>query len=53
MKKIYWNFFEIGHGKGAPDGVSAKLKRPAHRTIKHGEEIPNTNPFFSGVILRK
>ena len=24
-----WNFFEAGHGKGAPDGVGATLKKTA------------------------
>lgn len=41
FENINWNYFEAGHGKGAPDGVGGALKRSADRAIKHGEDIPN------------
>ena len=36
-----WNYSEAGHGKGAPDGVGAVLKRTADRIIAHGKDISN------------
>lgn len=29
FENVNWNYFEAGHGKGAPDGVGGALKRIA------------------------
>jgi hypothetical protein len=34
-----WNFLEAGHGKGAPDGIGAAIKREADRLVAHGKDI--------------
>lgn len=34
-----WNYFESGHGKGAPDGVGATVKRTADRLVGEGNDI--------------
>ncbi|KAG5881806.1 hypothetical protein JTB14_004105 [Gonioctena quinquepunctata] len=31
-----WNFHEVGHGKGAPDGIGATCKRTADQVIASG-----------------
>jgi hypothetical protein len=31
-----WNFCECGHGKGAPDGVGAAVKRRADKCVADG-----------------
>ncbi|MGL5028750.1 MAG: hypothetical protein ACRC6C_01280, partial [Wolbachia pipientis] len=36
-----WNFSEAGHGKGAPDGIGATLKRTADRIVAQGTDVPN------------
>lgn len=46
FENVNWNYFEAGHGKGAPDGVGGALKRSADRAIKHGEDIPNAQILY-------
>jgi hypothetical protein len=41
-----WNFFEAGHGKGAPDGIGAALKRTADAIVSKGIDIPNATSFY-------
>jgi hypothetical protein len=41
-----WNFFEAGHGKGAPDGIGAALKRTANDIVSKGIDIPNASSFY-------
>lgn len=35
-----WNYFKASHGKGAPDGIGATLKRWADRLVSQGVDIP-------------
>ena len=44
-----WNFFESSHGKGAPDGVGAALKRSADNLISHGRDIINAYELFKAL----
>ena len=39
FKSVNWNFLEASHGKGAPDGVGAVVKREADRSVSHGKDI--------------
>ena len=41
-----WNFSEAGHGKGAPDGIGATLKRTADQIVAHGTDIPNAIALY-------
>ena len=34
-----WNVFEAGHGKGAPDGVGATVKRLADSQVSTGSRL--------------
>ena len=34
-----WNFFEAGHGKGAPDGIGSVIKRHADRLVNNGDDV--------------
>ncbi|KAI4788082.1 hypothetical protein KUCAC02_036078 [Chaenocephalus aceratus] len=45
-----WNFFEASHGKGAPDGVGAALKRTADMLISHGQDIKNARELFDALL---
>ncbi|KAH3810303.1 hypothetical protein DPMN_138693 [Dreissena polymorpha] len=36
---VNWSYTEAGHGKGAPDGVGAVVKREADRLVSHGTDI--------------
>ena len=42
-----WNFSEVGHRKGAPEGVGGVLKRVADRLIAEGNDIPNADILFN------
>ena len=42
-----WNYSEAGHGKGAPDGVRATLKRTADEIVAQGNDINNFDVFFN------
>ena len=33
-----WNYFEAAHGKGAPDGVGAAIKRNTDRLVNMGRD---------------
>lgn len=45
LHKVTWNYSESGHGKGAPDGIRATLKRTADRIVLHGQDIGTFNQF--------
>ncbi|KAL0829678.1 hypothetical protein ABMA28_003184 [Loxostege sticticalis] len=45
LKCVTWNYTEAGHGKGAPDGVGAALKRTADQIVRYGKDIPDVNTF--------
>lgn len=36
---LRWHYSESGHGKGAPDGVGATLKRTADKLVGQGKDI--------------
>ena len=40
-----WNFHEAGHGKGAPDGIGAALKRTADSLVSMGTDICSAAAF--------
>lgn len=46
FKNGNWNFLEAGHGKGAPDGIGAVIKREADRLVGHGKDITNAKELF-------
>ena len=41
-----WNFFESSHGKGAPDGIGAALKRIADNLVSHKNDVPDAFTFY-------
>ncbi|KAL4709566.1 hypothetical protein ACJJTC_007297 [Scirpophaga incertulas] len=51
LKCVTWNYSESGHGKGAPDGVGAVLKRTADAFINQGTDIPDFETFSK--LLKK
>ncbi|XP_046961868.1 uncharacterized protein LOC124531361 [Vanessa cardui] len=46
ITRITWNYSEAGHGKGAPDGVGATLKRLADQTVHFGTDVGNFDQFY-------
>lgn len=42
-----WNFFESGHGKGAPDAIGGSLKRQADSHLNTGIDIPTAKDLFN------
>ncbi|KAK6182417.1 hypothetical protein SNE40_010116 [Patella caerulea] len=56
-KKVYdmgfmeasWNFLETSHGKGAPDGIGAVIKRTVDRLISEKTDIPNSRILFENL----
>lgn len=44
-----WNFFEAGHGKGAPDAVGGTLKRRADTLVLNGRDIPTAHDLFAAL----
>ncbi|KAH9640377.1 hypothetical protein HF086_003063 [Spodoptera exigua] len=60
LKKNTWNYSEAGHGKGAPDGVGAVLKRTADRMTLFGKDIGTYDQFcdilmqnINNIIIKK
>lgn len=45
ISKITWNYTEARHGKGAPDGVEAVLKRTADKLVHYGRDIGDFESF--------
>ena len=41
-----WNFHEAGHGKGAPDGVGATVKRMADSLVLRGADCPDAKSMM-------
>lgn len=53
LEKLTWNYSESGHGKGAPDGIGAVVKRTADKVVSSGaEDISNFDSFFKCVEQR-
>ncbi|CAH0731021.1 unnamed protein product, partial [Brenthis ino] len=44
---ITGNYSESGHGKGAPDGVGAVIKRTADRAVSQGHDIKDLDDFLT------
>lgn len=38
-QSVHWHFSESGHGKGAPDGIGATLKRTPDRLVALGNDM--------------
>jgi len=49
VKAASWDFMEAGHGKGAPDGLGAVLKRTADRLVGSGHDMSSANIVFSSL----
>lgn len=47
LKSITWNYLEAGHGKGAPDGVGAVLKRTADQVVRFGSDVDSLDAFLA------
>ena len=41
-----WNFFESGHGKGAPDAIGGSIKRQADALVLTGCDIPDARKLY-------
>lgn len=41
-----WNFFESGHGKGAPDAIGGSVKRQADAFVLTGFDIPDAKKLY-------
>ncbi|CAH2098094.1 unnamed protein product [Euphydryas editha] len=52
LKSISWNYLEAGHGKGAPDGVGAVLKRTADQVVRFGSDIDSLEAFVACLKTR-
>lgn len=49
LKSVTWNYQEAGHGKGAPDGVGAVIKRTADYQVKCGRDVGDFSTFV-GIV---
>lgn len=49
VKAVSWDYMEAGHGKGAPDGLGAVLKRTADRLVGSGHDMSNANIVFNSL----
>lgn len=47
LKSVIWNYLEAGHGKGAPDGVGAVLKRTADQYVRFGSDVDSLDTFLT------
>lgn len=45
-----WNFSEPSHGKGAPDGVGAAVKRVADGLVCKGIDIPDAETLYNELL---
>ncbi|KAG6461401.1 hypothetical protein O3G_MSEX012609 [Manduca sexta] len=52
IKTVTWNYLEAGHGKGAPDGVGATLKRTADQIVAFGSDIATFDDFVKAIKTR-
>lgn len=49
IKRISWNYSEAGHGKFAPDGVGAVMKRTADQMVRFGEDVGSFSQFCNAM----
>ena len=52
FEHVNWSFLEAGHGKGAPDGIGAVIKREADRAVLLGNDIKDAESMFKCLIAR-
>ncbi|CAH0403518.1 unnamed protein product [Chilo suppressalis] len=52
LKFVTWNYLEAGHGKGAPDGVGAALKRTADQVVRFGTDIGTMKDFWKHIQVK-
>lgn len=48
---VTWNYQEAGHGKGAPDGIDAVVKRTADYQVKCQQDVGTFVAFIE--VMRK
>jgi len=46
---VNWSFMEAGHGKGAPDGVGAVIKRCADKSVLFGHDITDAKTMMDAL----
>jgi hypothetical protein len=49
LKTMTHNYSEAGHGKGAPDGVGATLKRTCDRIVACDQDVSNFQQFYQHI----
>lgn len=47
-----WNFYEAGHGKGAPDGIGGTVKRTADNLVAQGKDISSLQTLVTALKER-
>jgi hypothetical protein len=47
-----WSYFEAGHGKGAPDGVGAAIKRLADSLVSSGKDILSAKNLYDELSVK-
>nr|CAH7719872.1 unnamed protein product [Callosobruchus chinensis] len=52
IENLTWNYTESGHGKGAPDGIGATVKRTADFVVNSGGDINNIDQFVKVIQER-
>ncbi|KAI4828768.1 hypothetical protein KUCAC02_022844 [Chaenocephalus aceratus] len=53
FKSVTWNFSEKAHGKGAPDGVGATVKRLADTAVQRGKYLQTPEDVYDFRIKQK
>lgn len=46
LRAASWDYMEAGHGKGAPDGLGAVLKRTADRLVSNGHDLSTADKVY-------
>lgn len=46
FKHVTWNYSEMSHGKGAPDGVGGAIKRMADVHIQSGSDLQSPRDVY-------
>ena len=49
LRAASWDYMEAGHGKGAPDGIGAVLKRTADRLVSSGRDMASADVAFDAL----
>jgi len=49
LRAASWDYMEAGHGKGAPDGIGAVLKRTADRLVSSGRDMASADVVFDAL----